>query len=186
MGHIERGFSLIELMMVVAIVGILSGVAMPAYKNYTIRAKVAELVLTAASYKTSVAEKATHDGGLAAGGLGLTVVAAGRVSGGNVTDGGVITISGSDQTIGTAVTIILTPSLSAGRVLWGCASGASSQFRYVPSQCRQLAAQAGASTENTYTSSHGQTYTLGEDGKAWCSDKASGQEVEWRDPKDCY
>ena len=54
----QRGFTLIELMIVVAIVGILAAVALPAYKDYTTRAKVSELIVAAASFKTTIAEVA--------------------------------------------------------------------------------------------------------------------------------
>ena len=56
MKRIQQGFTLIELMIVVAIIGILAAVALPAYQDYTVRAKVSEIMLAASGQKTSVAE----------------------------------------------------------------------------------------------------------------------------------
>jgi type IV pilus assembly protein PilA len=138
MKRIQRGFTLIELMIVVAIIGILAAVAWPAYQDYTIRARVSELVLAASAFKTTIAEKATNDGTLASSGVGLTVVVGGKVTGGSVTSAGLITVSGTAATLGgAAVSIILSPQLAAGRVLWGCqTNGDTTQWKYVPAECR--------------------------------------------------
>jgi type IV pilus assembly protein PilA len=137
MKQIQKGFTLIELMIVVAIIGILAAVALPAYQDYTIRAKVSELVLAASGFKTSIAEKAASDGTLTSAGVGLTVSTSGKVTGGSVTDGGVVTVAGSATTVGTAVTIVLEPTLqSDGKVTWTCKTSGTTLYKFVPAECR--------------------------------------------------
>lgn len=133
MKKMQKGFTLIELMIVVAIIGILAAVALPAYQDYTIRAKVSELILAASGYRTSVTEKAQIDASTASAGIGLTVATAGKVSAGTVTDAGVIRIDGNSAQIGTSVSLTLTPSMSGGTVVWSC-TGAPS--KYFPASCR--------------------------------------------------
>jgi type IV pilus assembly protein PilA len=123
-------------MIVVAIIGILAAVALPAYQDYTIRAKVSELVLAASGFKTTIAEKAATDATLGSAGVGLTVTTTGKVSGGLVTSAGVITVAGNSLTVGTAVTVVLTPSLNPdGKVIWACSTAAAT-FKFVPAECR--------------------------------------------------
>ena len=139
MRRLQKGFTLIELMIVVAIIGILAAVALPAYQDYTIRAKVSELVLAASNQKVTISENAQTLGTLTGSGVGATVQATGKVTGGTVSDNGVITVSGSAaaSSVGTAVTITLTPTYSTtdGKVLWACSS-ASGMHKYVPAECR--------------------------------------------------
>lgn len=135
--HLHKGFTLVELMIVIAIIGILSAVALPAYQDYTIRSRVSEVVLAAAGYKASVGEKAWADATLTSSGVGLTVDATGKVGGGSITDGGVITVI-SSTTVGTVLTIVLNPrrDSASGKILWSCNTQTTSMFKFVPSECR--------------------------------------------------
>jgi len=120
-------------MIVVAIIGILAAVALPAYQDYTIRAKVSELMLVGSGFRTSMTEKAQVDGTLASAGNGLSVTTTGKVSGGTTEVTGTIIIAGSATTVGTAVTVVLTPTFVNGTVVWSCNG---TPAKYLPSSCR--------------------------------------------------
>jgi len=130
--QVQKGFTLIELMIVVAIIGILAAIAIPAYQNYTIRAQVTEGLSLAAGWKTSVAEFYNQYGtwptGYSSTGSSTTIVAAGSttgkyVTGITVTGGAIIVTYGGTQanTNISTKTLVLNPALSSNNdVIWVC------------------------------------------------------------------
>src|SRR5690242_9737566 len=95
MKTLQKGFTLIELMIVVAIIGILAAVALPAYQDYTIRARVSELVLSASAARHTVTENIQSNPSTTDKGAGATVPVSGRVTAASVdATSGVISVSG--------------------------------------------------------------------------------------------
>jgi type IV pilus assembly protein PilA len=133
MKTIQKGFTLIELMIVVAIIGILAAIALPAYQDYTIRSKVSELILAGSSARTAVTEKFQNDGTLTSAGVGLSVSQTSKIASSSVTNGGVISITGTAEVKSSSIT--LTPSVNTDSTTlnWVCTGSPS---RYMPASCR--------------------------------------------------
>jgi type IV pilus assembly protein PilA len=138
MKAMQKGFTLIELMIVVAIIGILAAVALPAYQDYTIRAKVSELLLAASSQRTQLSEKYQTDPSNTTGfGVGATIAVVGKVATGLVDDAGTIVVTGAatGTSTGASVTVTMTasPNSATGTMTWSCVGAPG---KYLPATCR--------------------------------------------------
>jgi len=148
MKTIQTGFTLIELMIVVAIIGILAAVAIPAYQSYSIRAQVSEGLNLVASAKTAVIEFYQNTGNLATNNDEAGLATNTDIQGKYVTQVGVggdgSGVDGEiEVTFGNGVndaingdTLLLTPTTAnEGSVVWTCSS-ADIANKYLPAACR--------------------------------------------------
>ncbi len=138
----QQGFTLIELMIVVAIIGILAAIAIPAYQDYTIRAQVSEGLNLAAGAKAAVTEYTMDTGNFPTSNSTAGVSAAADINGKYVSQvavggSGVITVTygGDAHALISGDTLTMTPNTNAGSVEWTCAS-ASIDNKHVPAACR--------------------------------------------------
>lgn len=141
MKAIQKGFTLIELMIVVAIIGILAAIALPAYQDYTARAQMSEAMVLADGQKGAVTEFFADRGVMPANNAAAGISAASDISGKyvasvNIASGAITsTVRGQNVAAGIASsTLTLTPHATSGSVSWTCASSASA--KYVPAACR--------------------------------------------------
>jgi type IV pilus assembly protein PilA len=135
MKRVQQGFTLIELMIVVAIIGILAAVALPAYQDYTIRARVSEGLAQAGAAKATVSENLAADATDPC--TGTNAVTIGRTTLACAGDqGGPVTLSMSvDAGNSVTVTFDVVGTVSNGGVTWDCNN--PSDVKYVPAECRE-------------------------------------------------
>lgn len=142
MKNVQKGFTLIELMIVVAIIGILAAIALPAYQDYTARSQMSEALSLAGGARTAVSEFYTSNGQFPTNNTSAGLANANQITGKYVAEvavsRGVITATMQSTGISEGIrgtTLVLSPTTSAGAVDWICKAG-TVDAKYLPSSCR--------------------------------------------------
>ena len=139
---IQQGFTLIELMIVVAIIGILAAVALPAYQDYTKRARVSEALSLMSGAKAAITEYYSTNNAWPSNNASAGLATAASISGTSVSS---VTVAGSKITArvrtnieGNSKDVVLKASPTVGGVTWSCkaAVGTSVNPKFLPSECR--------------------------------------------------
>ncbi len=143
MKKLQQGFTLIELMIVIAILGILMAIAIPAYQDYQVRAKVSEGMNLSGAVKLAVAETKSSSGSFPvdASSAGVsTTIKGNNVSSvvvGSSPSSGTITVTYSGiGALGANNTLVLVPTFTGGSVTWNCKDDSTVEPKYLPAACR--------------------------------------------------
>ena len=143
MKKMQKGFTLIELMIVVAIIAILAAIALPAYQDYVARAQVSEAMSLTSGAKTAVVEYYADKGAYPADNAAAGLSTAASINGKYVTSVGVVdgTITATMKSAASASskiangTFTLVPNDAGGSITWAC-TGGTITAKYRPSACR--------------------------------------------------